>query len=63
MGTSPRFSAAILASSMSTQTTVLPFSARQAPTTRPTYPVPTTPIFNEGPPLACAGEERGAGDR
>src|SRR5438270_391535 len=25
--------------------TVLPFSARQAPTTRPTYPVPTTAIF------------------
>jgi hypothetical protein len=27
-----------------------PFSARQAPTTRPTYPVPTTEIFIEYAP-------------
>src|SRR5262245_13352442 len=30
---------------MSAQTTSLPVSARQAPATRPTYPVPTTAIF------------------
>src|SRR5947209_13465021 len=35
----------ILASSLSMQMTVLPFSARHAPTTSPTYPVPTTAIF------------------
>src|SRR5688572_29672749 len=49
MGISPRRSASTFAASASTQTTVLPFSARQAPTTRPTYPVPTTAIFRSPP--------------
>ena len=40
-----RRSIAIFDSSLSTHTTVFPFSARQAPRTRPTYPVPTTAIF------------------
>ena len=34
-----------LRASMSTQTTVLPISAKQVPETRPTYPVPTTAMF------------------
>src|SRR5688572_2961820 len=45
MGISPPLSVAILSASLSTQITALPFSARHAPTTRPTYPVPITPIF------------------
>src|SRR5260221_13327391 len=45
MGIFPALSVAIVDSSLSTQTTSCPFSARQAPTTSPTYPVPTTAIF------------------
>ena len=45
MGIRPRRSIRTFASTLSTQTTSLPVSARQAPTTRPTYPVPTTAIF------------------
>src|SRR5262249_15816051 len=38
--------------SLSTHTTSLPFSARQAPATRPTYPLPTTAILiRDGSPL------------
>ena len=43
--TTQPFSVWTFDSSLSTQTTVLPFSAKQAPTTSPTYPVPTTAIF------------------
>src|SRR5229473_974922 len=49
MGIFPALSVAIFDSSLSTQMTSFPFSARQAPTTSPTYPVPTTAIFIEGP--------------
>src|SRR5918999_1220434 len=42
MGISLRWSRAILSASLSTQTTSLPVSARQAPATRPTYPLPIT---------------------
>src|SRR5688572_10999598 len=45
MGILPRWSERTLAGSLSTQMTSLPFSARQAPATRPTYPLPTTAIF------------------
>src|SRR5438128_9283787 len=45
MGTSPFFNWVTLASLLSTQTTVLPVSAKQVPVTKPTYPVPTTAIF------------------
>src|SRR5262249_1044901 len=45
MGSSFFLSRAILPASTSAQTTSLPVSARHAPTTRPTYPVPTTPTF------------------
>ena len=38
------------AASLSTQTTSLPFSAKQAPTTSPTYPVPTTAICMRSDP-------------
>ena len=41
----PPFKVAIFDSSLSTQMTLFPVSARQVPTTRPTYPVPTTAIF------------------
>src|SRR4030095_7681645 len=37
--------AAIFASSLSTQTTFIPKSARHAPVTSPTYPVPTMQTF------------------
>src|SRR5215510_4225321 len=37
------------ASLLSTQTTSFPLSAKHAPATRPTYPVPTTAIFNRFP--------------
>ena len=40
IGISPRFRRAILSSSRSTQTTSIPNSEKQAPDTRPTYPVP-----------------------
>src|SRR5437868_12660075 len=36
---------AIFDRSLSMQMTLFPFSARHAPSTRPTYPVPTTAIF------------------
>src|SRR3970040_1256278 len=45
MGILLRLSWAIFASLTSAQTTSFPVSARQAPTTRPTYPVPTTATF------------------
>src|SRR5438876_7129415 len=45
MGIFPSFNALTLASSRSRQKTSLPMSARQAPVTRPTYPVPTTVTF------------------
>ena len=45
MGISPRWRAAIFAASLSTQTTFIPKSARQAPVTRPTYPVPIMQMF------------------
>src|SRR5437764_14454055 len=41
----PASRSAILAASLSTQTTPLPRSARTAPVTNPTYPVPTTQMF------------------
>src|SRR5213078_3381725 len=40
----------IFAASTSTQRTSFPVSAKQAPATRPTYPVPTTVIFTSCPP-------------
>src|SRR5688500_6344072 len=42
MGTSFRCSRAILSASTSTQVTSLPVSAKHAPATRPTYPLPIT---------------------
>src|SRR4051812_21325512 len=45
MGMRPASRSAILAASLSTQTTSLPRSAKTAPVTRPTYPVPTTQMF------------------
>src|SRR5580700_3768932 len=58
MGIFPALSVAIFDSSLSTQMTSFPFSARQAPTTSPTYPVPTTAIFivylGWSRPHACA---------
>src|SRR6478752_6930305 len=57
MGIRPRRSIRTFASTLSTQTTSLPVSARQAPTTRPTYPVPTTAIFIRVPtPVAEAAK-------
>jgi hypothetical protein len=41
-GNSRDFMRSIFAASLSTQVTVLPKSAKQAPVTNPTYPVPTT---------------------
>src|SRR6266540_598820 len=49
MGIFPRWSIRIFASLLSTHTTSLPLSAKQAPATSPTYPVPTTAIFNQSP--------------
>src|SRR5687767_668782 len=49
MGIFPRWSIRIFASTLSTQTTSFPLSAKQAPATSPTYPVPTTAIFNQTP--------------
>src|SRR5438270_12463159 len=45
MGILPARSMRTLASSLSTQITSLPLSAKHAPATRPTYPVPMTAIF------------------
>src|SRR6478752_6882273 len=45
MGILPARSVRIFAPSLSTQTTSLPLSAKQAPATSPTYPVPITAIF------------------
>src|SRR5437870_9444168 len=56
----PAFSMLIFGSSLSTQMTVFPFSARQAPTTRPTYPVPTTAIFIYSPARTWPDPERHA---
>src|SRR5713226_4478250 len=41
----PALRDSILARSLSTQTTSLPRSAKTAPVTSPTYPVPTTQMF------------------
>src|SRR2546422_11645307 len=41
----PALRVAIFDPSLSTHTTALPVSARHAPNTSPTYPVPTTAIF------------------
>src|SRR5258706_10732564 len=49
MGISPSLSAFTLAASRSRQKTSLPMSARQAPVTGPTYPVPTTVTFKAAP--------------
>src|SRR5687768_4944343 len=49
MGSVPRLSRSTFARSLSTQTTSLPRSAKTAPVTSPTYPVPTTQMFI-GPP-------------
>jgi hypothetical protein len=50
-----RDGASTLAASLSTQTTSFPFSARQAPATSPTYPVPTTAIFIARSPGGSVG--------
>src|SRR5438552_14158516 len=51
MGEIPRFRSAIFVSSLSTQVTSMPKSARHAPVTSPTYPVPTMQMFmRESPP-------------
>src|SRR5688572_16470514 len=57
MGIFPRWSIRIFASALSTQMTSLPLSAKQAPATSPTYPVPTTAIFN---PTPAAGDGTGS---
>src|SRR4029078_9925743 len=44
MGICPCCSMSIFCATLSTQVTSMPKSARQAPVTRPTYPVPTTQI-------------------
>src|SRR6266404_252835 len=49
MGMRPALRAAILSRSLSTQTTSLPRSAKTAPVTSPTYPVPTTQMFIGSP--------------
>src|SRR6476660_7118552 len=49
MGIFPLRSIATLAASLSTQMTSLPVSAKQAPTTKPTYSVPITAIFIRAP--------------
>src|SRR5687768_17819398 len=54
MGILPRWSIRTLASTLSTQITSLPLSAKQAPATSPTYPVPTTAIFNPAPATGFA---------
>src|SRR5215470_15859385 len=45
MGMCPALRASTLARLLSTQTTSLPRSAKTAPVTSPTYPVPTTQMF------------------
>src|SRR5438094_9511258 len=45
MGIRPASSSAILSGRLSTQTTSFPRSAKTAPVTKPTYPVPTTQMF------------------
>jgi hypothetical protein len=45
MGILPAFNISIFLLSTSTHVTVIPISARQAPETNPTYPVPITAIF------------------
>ena len=49
MGIFPRRNIATLRWSLSTQVTSLPDSAKPAPATNPTYPVPTTAIFIQPP--------------
>src|SRR5512141_684 len=63
MGISPRVSWATLPASLSTQTTSLPFSARHAPTTSPTYPVPTTAMFRAALPRPEPGQRTTKGAR
>src|SRR3972149_6856627 len=55
MGMIPRFSESIFALSLSTQVTSLPRSAKTAPVTSPTYPVPTTQMFKVEPPSRAPG--------
>ena len=45
-GILPRCRDLTFAGSLSMHITSLPFSARHAPATNPTYPLPTTAIFN-----------------
>ncbi len=45
IGISPALSRAIFSVSMSTQVTLTPISAKHAPETSPTYPVPTIAMF------------------
>src|SRR5690349_5667488 len=49
MGIWPAFNVSIFFWSLSTQMTSLPLSAKQAPATRPTYPVPITASLNSAP--------------
>src|ERR1051326_820375 len=60
MGICPFFSASIFLTSTSTQMTSLPKSARPAPVTNPTYPVPMTemfkPVASEPPGLQASQE-------
>src|SRR5690242_8625279 len=49
MGTSPRCSASYFSGSLSTRITSCPSSAKHAPATRPTYPLPITAIRISSP--------------
>ena len=51
IGISPAPSARIFSSSLSTHVTLMPNSAKQAPVTSPTYPVPMTAMFILSAPL------------
>src|SRR5438477_3020034 len=63
MGILPAASVRIFDSSLSMQTTVFPFSARHAPTTSPTYPLPTTAIFMSQQDTDCERVTQGIADR
>src|SRR5436305_587410 len=63
MGILPAASVRIFDSSLSIQTTVFPFSARQAPTTSPTYPLPTTAIFMSQQDTDCERVTQGIADK
>src|SRR3989442_12955218 len=66
MGIRPPRRDSILARSLSTQTTSLPRSAKTAPVTSPTYPVPTTQMFmtdgTHDSRQAPEGDEKGRTD-